>query len=211
MTGATAGPAQGMTSSAGASTDPGGTPAEFACVTAAWRGHERELRSYVKRALTDGADADDLLQDVFLKALRQGRRFCVIENPRAWLFQVARNVIVDRARAARRFEPLDEESLPGVADDTELDPVDALVTCVDLSLAELSPADAEILRACDLEGGSQQAYAEARGISLTAAKARLMRARKRLRDRIALACRVRFDADTGRVSGHDGRTDIGTT
>jgi RNA polymerase sigma-70 factor (ECF subfamily) len=32
-----------------------------------------------------------MLQDLFIKALRQGERFCAIGNARAWLFEVARN------------------------------------------------------------------------------------------------------------------------
>jgi RNA polymerase sigma-70 factor, ECF subfamily len=30
--------------------------------------------------------------------MRQGEGFCTLDKPRAWLFQVARNALVDRAR-----------------------------------------------------------------------------------------------------------------
>jgi RNA polymerase sigma-70 factor (ECF subfamily) len=43
-----------------------------------------------------------VLQDVFLKALRAGQNFCMLDNPRAWLFQVARNALVDRLRSHAR-------------------------------------------------------------------------------------------------------------
>ena len=54
----------------------------------AWHAHETELQRWLTRHLNDPVAAQDLLQDVFIKALRQGRRFCDVANARAWL-QVA--------------------------------------------------------------------------------------------------------------------------
>ena len=72
--------------------------AQFGCVAAAWQAHEGELRGYLRHRAADADVADDILQDVFLKAMRQGQAFCARDNPRAWLFQVARNALVDRAQ-----------------------------------------------------------------------------------------------------------------
>ena len=43
------------------------------CLNTAWQAHAPELRHWMRRRLKNPAQADDLLQDVFLKALRQGR------------------------------------------------------------------------------------------------------------------------------------------
>ena len=45
--------------------------------------------------------ADDLLHDVFLKACQQGEAFCAVGQPRAWLFEVARNTFLDHCRRQR--------------------------------------------------------------------------------------------------------------
>ena len=79
------------------------------CLLNAWSAHESELRGYLRHRLGDVQDADELLQDVFLKALRQGRRFCAVENARAWLFQVARNALTDRLRSSREHLPLPDD------------------------------------------------------------------------------------------------------
>ena len=42
----------------------------FPCIVAAWQAHETELRGYLRHRLSDRAAADDVLQDVFLKAMR---------------------------------------------------------------------------------------------------------------------------------------------
>jgi RNA polymerase sigma-70 factor, ECF subfamily len=180
--------------------DPG-----FACVAAAWQAHESELRGYLRHRLSDASAADDVLQDVFVKALRQGEGFCALDNPRAWLFQVARNALVDRARTAHLHEPLPEELPESTLSLTEpVAPVDALADCVSRVLAELTAEDAAVLRACDLQGQTQAAFAKAAGLSLPAAKSRLQRARMRLRERLVQACQVRFD-EQGSICCHAPR------
>lgn len=45
------------------------------CLMMAWHQHEAELRGWRRHRLGNAVDAEDLLQDVFLKAMRQGERF----------------------------------------------------------------------------------------------------------------------------------------
>lgn len=170
------------------------------CVTKAWHAHEAELLGFVRHHYREGAE--DLLQEVFLKAISQGDTFCALANPRAWLFQVARNLIVDRLRLTRTEVPLPEDLY---AETDEPAPVDALSECLPRVLAELSAEDREAITLCDLAGLTQQAYAERLGLSLPAAKSRVQRARARLRARLVEACQVRFD-DFGQVCCHVPRS-----
>jgi RNA polymerase sigma-70 factor, ECF subfamily len=179
----------------------------FACVAKAWQAHEAELRGFLRHQLLDEHAAEDLLQDVFVKAMRQGEGFCSLDNPRAWLFQVAHNALVDRARGAKVHVPLEDVGIELAAPQPEaVAPVDALAGCVARVLGELSADDAAILRACDLEGQTQREFAKRNGLSLPAAKARLLRARQRMRSRISTACQVHFDVD-GSIGGHVPRPD----
>lgn len=180
----------------------------FACVSSAWQAHEGELLGFLRHRLSDPDAADDVLQAVFVKAMRHGHGFCTLDNPRAWLFQVARNALVDRARTAHPMEPLPEGPDEVAAPPEEpVAPVDALTRCLVRSLSEISEDDATILRACDLEGQTQRAFADAHELSLSATKSRLLRARQRLRERLTTACQVRFDAD-GRVASHVPRPPV---
>ena len=78
----------------------------YVCHKNAWRQHQAELRSFLAHRTGSASEADDLLQEVFLKALHQGEDFCSLENARAWLFQVARNTLIDGARAIHPTKPL---------------------------------------------------------------------------------------------------------
>ena len=172
------------------------------CVAAAWRAHEAELRGYLRHRLSDQAGADDLVQEVFLKAMSRENALCGINNPRAWLFQVARNALVDRARTSHPGEPIEEHEGELVAEQpVPLAPVDSLADCVEAVMQTLPADDAEILRACDIDGQRLREFAAAHALGLPAVKSRLLRARARLRERLLGACQVRFDAD-GAVCCH---------
>lgn len=166
------------------------------CLTSAWRAHEPELRGWLRHRLSNPAEADDLLQDLFLKALRQGERFCSVQNARAWLFEVARNTLADHLRVARITVELPED-LAAPAEQT--DTVDTLTACLPRVLSELSAEDREAITLCDLQGMAQADYARQKNLSLSAAKSRIQRARLRLRQRMTEGCQVQLDA-TGRVS-----------
>jgi RNA polymerase sigma-70 factor (ECF subfamily) len=163
----------------------------------AWEENGLELRGWLRKRLGNPVDAEDALQELFLKALRQGGRFCDIVDARAWLFEVARNALADRLRVARDLVELPED-LAAVTGD-EPAPVDQLTACLPRVLAELAPDDREAITLCDLGGMPQDEFARLKGLSLPGAKSRVQRARKRLRARLLTACRVSLDG-AGHVS-----------
>ena len=175
------------------------------CLMTAWHQHEAELRGWLRHRLRNTVDAEDLLQDVFLKAMRQGERFCAITNARAWLYEVARNALADRLRLARNTVELPEDIS---ADLDEAAAVDSLAACLPRVLSELSPEDREAITLCDLERLPQEEYARRKGLSLPGAKSRVQRARKRLREQLTLSCQVSLDA-AGQVSDFVPRPPLG--
>jgi RNA polymerase sigma-70 factor (ECF subfamily) len=174
-------------------------------ITHDWTTHERELRAWLRGRLGNPHDAEDLLQDLFLKALRQERKFCQVENARAWLYEVARNALSDRLRLKKHQVDLPDD-LSAEADEPV--PVDTLAQCLPRALAELPEEDREALTLCGLEGLNQADYARLKGLTLPGAKSRVQRARKRLREHLSTACQVRFDA-AGKVCCFVPRTPRG--
>lgn len=169
----------------------------FDCVLGAWRAHERELKSFLQRRMRDPDTAEDLLHEIFLKAMEAGQGFCRLDNPRAWLFRVARNAAIDIERRQRDTVSTDE--LPSAS--VERDPVEALEQCLAYNLSQLREDEQDIIRHCDLQGLRQAEFASTRNLTLPAAKSRLLRARQRLRELMMHNCQVRFDAQ-GRVCCH---------
>lgn len=167
------------------------------CIIDAWAAHRGELLRFVAHRVSDTQEANDLVQEVFLRATRLENGLCGIDNRRAWLFQVARHLLIDRYRLAKDEVSFDDEI--GITDEpADVPPVEALSQCLPRVLTELSPEDREAITICDIEGQPQQALADRLGLTLPAAKSRVQRARKRLREQLVMACQVRFD-ETGQV------------
>lgn len=165
------------------------------CLLAAWSVHEAELLRYLRHHIRPPSEAEDVLHDLFLKALSQGERFCAVSNPRAWLFEVTRNMIFDRTRRVRDSEPLPDDL---AAPEFEIAAVDGLSACLPRVLCELADEDREAIELCDLGGMPQGRFAALKGLSLPGAKSRVQRARQRLRAQLLLSCQVQLD-ETGAV------------
>lgn len=125
--------------------------------------------------LTSQAEAEDAVQDVFLKLLTHGRGIPP-EKMRSWLLTVTANLCRDRLRAGKRH-PVEElpEELPD-AGYTESD----LVT----EVMALPEGEREVIHLFYYEGYSVKEIARILGISGTAVTTRLSRARKHLKERL---------------------------
>ncbi len=160
------------------------------CISEAWLEHEKELRSFIHSRVKQRHLAEDLLQDVFIKALAEGGQFCELKNARAWLFRAAKNRIIDYQRTAKNHDDVSGD----IQAENEINPpVKNLSACLPIVLKKMHPEDADIIQCCDLEGVNQADYAAQKGLSLTAAKSRIQRARKRLKNELKKTCKIIFD------------------
>ncbi|CAM5307502.1 arsenate reductase (glutaredoxin) [Thauera mechernichensis] len=163
------------------------------CLLEAWAACQGELLGFLRHHAPDGVGAEDLLHDLFLRALRQDSRFCQLNDPRAWLFEVARNLVTDQLRRRRETVTLPVDLVASDAAGTELDEVDRLSACLPRVLSELCAEDRESIELCDIGGMTQARFAQLKGLSLPGAKSRIQRARRRLRARLLEACQIAFD------------------
>lgn len=163
------------------------------CLLEAWTACEGELLGFLRHHVPAGVSPEDVLHDLFLRALRQDRGFCELRNPRAWLFEVARNLVTDQLRRRRETVALPEDLAASDAAVEEIDEVDRLSACLPRVLSELAVEDRESIELCDIGGMTQARFAELKGLSLPGAKSRIQRARQRLRARLLQACQVKLD------------------
>ncbi|QNI03434.1 sigma-70 family RNA polymerase sigma factor [Halomonas sp. SH5A2] len=174
------------------------------CIEEAWNSHHQALRYYLLALCNNRDAADDILQRVYVKALTHRAQFCQLSEPKAWLYKVAKHEWIDELRRPRPESP----SLGTKIETIHLSnspeprlPLDSLAACIAQALAHCADEDADIVSACDLNGVKQSDYAQRHGLTLPATKARLLRARKRLRARLVAQCGVVFD-DQGQVCCH---------
>ena len=137
------------------------------------------LRRYARALAGDRATADDLVQDTLERAWSKLHLYRRGTDLRAWLFTVMHNVHVNRVRAARAADPLDE-GMPELA--TRASQGDALVVRdLDRALTRLPDEQRAVLLLVALEDMSYDEVARSLGIPIGTVMSRLSRAREKLR------------------------------
>jgi RNA polymerase sigma-70 factor (ECF subfamily) len=138
------------------------------------------LRRYARALVGDRAASDDLVQDTLERAWAKLHLYRRGTDLRAWLFTVMHNVHVNRVRAARPTDPL-EDDMPELAQRaTQGDSL--VVRDLDRAIAALPAAQREVLLLVALEDLSYEETARVLGIPIGTVMSRLARAREKLRD-----------------------------
>jgi RNA polymerase sigma-70 factor (ECF subfamily) len=137
------------------------------------------LRRYARALVSDRAASDDLVQDTLERAWAKLHLYRRGTDLRAWLFTVMHNVHVNRVRATRPTEPLEDE-MPELAQRaTQGDSL--VVRDLERGIAALPLAQREVLLLVALEDLSYNEAARALGIPIGTVMSRLARAREKLR------------------------------
>jgi RNA polymerase sigma-70 factor (ECF subfamily) len=125
-------------------------------------------------------DAEDIMQDVFMKALTKLDSLRDPGRMRPWLFQIARRMCTDYYRRKRPTQPLSQE-FPAKSKSGFAFPMEKLHAAI----AKLPTEDREAILLFYLDGRKCSHIAESLGISETAVRKRLVRARLKLHEILA--------------------------
>ena len=156
---------------------------------ALYQRHNREVWALVYARWLNADLALDIVQEAFLRLWKQWETGEAIDNPRAWLLRVARNLAEDHGKSSfRRNGTHPPQIMNGIRAHAPL-PLDRMereemFARMRAELNLLAPADREILTlryALDYDAGK---IAELLAINVTAVHMRLSRARQRLAERL---------------------------
>ena len=126
--------------------------------------HVDAIYRYVYYRVRDDAEAEDLTSDVFMRALKAMPRYEPRQAFLAWLYRIARNAIIDRARRGNRQVPF-EDALEHPMPDQIVEPDVELLARADSdtlreALKKLTPLQQEVLVLRFLEGYSTHEIAK---------------------------------------------------
>jgi RNA polymerase sigma-70 factor (ECF subfamily) len=136
----------------------------------------------------DRSDAEDLVQETYLKALKGFASFQPGTNFRAWIYRILRNTfLTSRAGLAQHMDvPLEDEEgeidLPSTGDTPEgvlLAQADQQMVAA--ALEKLPVQAREIILLCDVEEMSYREIADTLGVPIGTVMSRISRARGALR------------------------------
>ncbi len=148
--------------------------------------HKDRVHSYATMMLKDAAEAQDVAQEALVR-LWQHRGSVDEPGARSWLMRTAHNLCIDRLRKRRvRSEVADGETVVDLQSDHNPGPqqraeASEIGNRIEGALAAMSDLDRAVIVMREVQGLPYEEIAEALGVPLGTLKARLHRARDRLR------------------------------
>ena len=151
--------------------------------------HGEELRRYLTQRLKCRQTAADLTQEVFVRLLRSPSDD-VVENPRAYLYRIASNLLADHFRRLKRQPGLVALPFSGTVPDEAPSPERAALTREELrrleqAIEDLPPRQREVILLHKFDGLSYSAIAERLNISKNTVMVHMMRALAFCRNRLS--------------------------
>jgi RNA polymerase sigma-70 factor (ECF subfamily) len=150
------------------------------------------LKSFIAKRIASPQDAEDVLQEVFYRIYRHIDTLKEEGKAQAWTFQIARNAINDYYRTRRVAEPLE-----GISDrattESEENGNKEIAGCLPAMVGHLSEKDREALVLTEYQGLTQKEAAEILGLSLSGAKSRVQRAKRKLKKLLCDCCSLELD------------------
>jgi RNA polymerase sigma-70 factor, ECF subfamily len=128
------------------------------------------------------AEADDLLQETWLRIHKVRHTYQPGEPPMPWLFAIARRTRIDHYRRSQRRARHEEPMHPGVSESVTATPEHDARGGLDELLAPLSPEEREILELLKIAGLSLEEVARVTATTIGAVKQKVHRAYKKLRE-----------------------------
>lgn len=173
----------------------GAVPDEAAILEGAfvalYRATFRQVYAYARAHVANAAAAEELTSRVYLKAYEHRARAPVGERQRYWLFRIAVTTVVDhyRAEARRQAVTVSLDELGDIEDDAGTDPEQRLLArersaALLTAVGDLGARDRELLLLKFVGRQTNQEIGEVLRVSPAAVSMRLMRALRRLRERL---------------------------
>lgn len=158
-----------------------------------WEAFHPQLKHFILKRVPDEDNAEDILQDVFLKIHTHIETLHDQEKLQSWLYQIARNTITDYYRTHKATVELSEALLLPEEPEVEDDVVKELIPSVKAMVESLPYEYRQALLLTEYEGLTQRELAERLGLSLSGAKSRVQRAREKLKTMLLDCCHFEFD------------------
>jgi RNA polymerase sigma-70 factor, ECF subfamily len=158
-----------------------------------WSDFRGELLSFIVHKTGNQADAEDILQEVFIKIIKHFDKVAGANNLRQYLYGIVRNALNDYFKHQQRFSV--ERDVP-----VQLDPVASAelnetiaACCIKPFIEQLPESYREALMLTEFQHISQKDLATQLNISYSGAKSRVQRGKEKLKAMITSCCAYNSD------------------
>ncbi len=162
-------------------------------VNAIWKHFNLELRRFIAGKIPSAPDADDVLQEVFLKVLQNQEKILASVDLKSYLYGMVRNAIVDHYRKQKRAGISQVDTVTFSVEEGEVLNQTIANCCLKPFVHKLPDKYRQALLLTEFEGLSQKDLAARLGISYSGAKSRVQRGKEKLKELLLNCCALKSD------------------
>jgi RNA polymerase sigma-70 factor (ECF subfamily) len=148
--------------------------------------HHRDIYRYLARMTGSPDDADELVQEVFLRVVRGLQNGGPIGHERGWVFAIAHHLLFDANRKSHRTIRLEPSLKDGSRQEPRQQATQTLVLALRQALESLQAPDRDAFLLKELAGLSYEEIATASGGTIESVRSRLYRVRATLRKTLSM-------------------------
>lgn len=149
----------------------------------------RQMKGFVLRRVKHLQDAEDIVQEVFIKAQLKSNQLKEVEKFSAWMYTMMRNSIIDYHRAKKKA--IDATLLESQEEYNEFN--DCVNHCLEELMHTLPEPYKQALILTDKEHVPQKELAKRLGISYSGVKSRVQRGRQMLKEKMEALYNIKTD------------------
>lgn len=153
----------------------------------------QSLLSFIRNKVRSREDAEDILQNVFIKISSNLNKLANKEKLRSWVFTITRNAIVDYYRANGAAKDMVGDSALETAVLEEVEPGPGLDLCIERMIALLPEGYRDVIIDSEIKGIKQKDLALKYGLAYPSIRSRVQRGRERLKALFYDCCHIETD------------------
>ncbi|MGD9567014.1 MAG: RNA polymerase sigma factor SigZ [Sedimentibacter sp.] len=160
-------------------------------INTVWNKFKNELLNFIKAKVKDEYEAEDILQEVFIKIYRNIEQLDDETKIKSWMYKITNNTIIDYYRK-RKDSALQIDNIESILENGEenTNMNDEMFTCLKLFLYELPDKYKEPIEMYEFKGMKHREISKKLNISLSGSKTRIQRAREKLREVLTQCCEI---------------------
>ena len=153
------------------------------------------LRNYIAARVSNSDDADDILQEVFIKISSKLNSLSDGEKLKSWIFAITRNAIIDYYRKnANNKTDITEKMINEIKPETDFDSTKGLDKCLKGFIQKLPEEYREIIIDSEVKGIKQKDLVEKYNLAYPSVRSRVQRGRSRLKKMLLDCCTIELDS-----------------
>ncbi len=164
-----------------------------------WHTFSKELGKYIQSKVNNRHDAEDILQDVYVKIFRNLDKVEKKTAIRSWLYTITKNTIIDFYKKKKdhlvtpeRILEIEDAFTEESFDDGNMNK--EVADCLDQMIFDIPDKYREVCDLYERKNLKHSEIADKLGISTSASKVRLSRAKAKIKENILKCCDLELDA-----------------